>query len=377
MKPKIEHLYIHVPFCDGKCLYCGFYSELYTHESAASYLSALENELRLSNTLFDIRPSTIYFGGGTPAILETDQLAGLLEIVWNHIPLSDVREWSIEATPGTLSIERAVLLQKKKINRISIGVQSFNNTVLKSIGRRHTADAVGKTMDVARVGGINNIGLDLIACLPGVDETTWESDIHKAISLKPRHISVYALSVEKNSLLGKLPAGKCPPLPDDNQLVTALDIADEFLREANYVRYETSNYSLKGSECLHNLSCWRGEDYLGLGPVAASRVGLKRWTNTPDLKSYSGAVNNGAPAPCDEETLTPLTDVTERLMFSFRLTEGVDLEKFRKVADAPIEQWEATLCRLSNEGLTEKRDLRWFLTKQGRHYADHVARELV
>lgn len=377
MKTRIEHLYVHVPFCDGKCVYCGFYSELYAPSAADSYLAALDKELSAAGGKYDLRPSTIYFGGGTPAVLDTPQLSSLLDIIWRHVALGELKEWTIEINPGMLTIERAGLLQKKRVNRISMGAQTFDNNVLKAVGRRHTADAIAKTVDIARIAGIDNIGLDLIACLPGVGREIWENDVRRAIELKPRHISVYALSLEQTSMLARLGESGEYTLPDDDRLVEAVDLAAELLEESGYIRYETSNYARPGAECLHNLSCWRGEDYLGVGPSASSRFGLVRMTNKPDTAAYAAELGSGKPPPHDEETLVPLTDATERMMFGFRFAEGVDLEKFRPAADAVIGKWEEQLDRMAREGMTEKRGTRWYLTKKGRHFADHVARELI
>ena len=372
-----QHLYIHVPFCDGKCAYCAFYSERYAWERANRYLDALDTEASIRFNETEAAPETIYVGGGTPSILNAAQLAPVRRIVTERPALRDRREWTVEANPGTLSPEKLRVLRDAGVNRISLGVQSFDDALLHRIGRRPSAAAVGETVPAIRNAGIANIGLDLIAALPGADDANWLATLQKAVEIGPQHISAYALTVEQGSRLAALAETGRLISPTADAQLRALDQAEQALTAAGYVRYEISNYAKPGFEAKHNLSCWRGEDYLGLGPAASSRVGLKRWTNQPSIEQYVEALAAGHLPPRDEETVSPDTDAAERLVFAFRLAEGVDLETYAAIPGSRPDQWMKTLERLATDGLTEARHGRWHLTPRGCDLADFVAAELL
>ena len=373
----IKHIYVHIPFCDGKCSYCGFYSDIKTDSNAADYLFCLEKEMGIIFGDVPQRdPETIYFGGGTPSILNVSQLAALLEIVHRSVSNRKTKEWTIEANPGTLPPEKIRILKDAGVNRVSIGVQSFDDNILKQIGRRHSSADVFATIDLLRNNGIYNIGIDLIASLPNVDKTMWRLTLEKTIALRPEHVSVYALTLEHGTALERLvAAGNVSTSGDDSQL-KALRFAEQLLNTAGYERYETSNYALPGYACRHNLAYWRGSDYLGFGPGACSRAALERWTNKADTKTYCEALNRHTTPPREKELLTAQEDSIERLMFGFRLAEGVDLGEFDASPEL-VSKWKAALERMAYDGLVEHRDGRWFTTMRGRDIADHIAEEML
>lgn len=383
----MHHLYIHVPFCDGKCLYCGFFSELYFHEAADKYLDCLAVEMDLYLAGKPVpSPITIYIGGGTPTVLSAKQLDRLINIVRSRVDISALREWTIESNPGTLSGEKAACLAEHSVNRLSIGAQSFCDSTLQQMLRRHKASDISDCFTTARSAGFDNIGLDLIAGFPDVSDDEWRNSIRSIIDLNPKHISVYALSSEENSGLARLHAEGKISIPDDDAQIRAIDIAQTMLTPAGFGQYETSNYAQPGFECLHNLSCWRGLDYIGFGPSASSRAGLKRWTNINSVNGYIEALSSGVNLERSEETLSEADDITERLMFNFRLAEGVDLQRFiLMLAQTPTDSgtdqlakhWESALNRMGSEGLVLARDGRWFLTERGKSFADYVASELI
>ncbi|MDI6774273.1 MAG: radical SAM family heme chaperone HemW [Verrucomicrobiota bacterium] len=373
-----EHLYVHVPFCDGKCVYCAFYSEAYTADRAEGYLNALSREFDLylaSNPR--PAPRTVYLGGGTSSILETSQLDRLCRIVSERISRANLKEWTLEANPGTLPEAKLRVLLQHGVNRISIGAQSFDDDVLDRIGRRHAAAAIELTVLAARAAGIGNIGLDLIACLPGIRDDTWAATLEKAVRLEPSHISIYALTVEKGTPMSRLVRSGDVIVPDDDLQVQTLDLAEKLLGQAGYERYEISNYARPGCRCAHNVACWDGKDYLGLGPAASSRSGLRRWTNKPNLDRYVRALDVGEELPREEDTLSADTDATERLIFRFRLADTVDLSEFGGTSAQLLNHWERTLGELEKNGLVRGGDGRWALTRQGRNFADFVAYELI
>jgi len=384
---NIEGLYVHVPFCDGKCHYCAFYSVSYSRDLGEAWLAAVEKELAQALDRYGALPLTsIFMGGGTPTVLPCDQLERLLIIVKSSIKGSGLRvlEWTSEANPGSLSIDKLTLMKAFGVNRISLGVQAMEDQVLRQLGRRHSVADIHAAVNAIKSSGITNWGLDLIACVPGVSEDAWRKTLDAALRLEPRHISVYALTREEGTRLNSdYESGMVRLLDDDNQL-RMLEVAESTLGAAGFGRYEISNYARSGFECRHNVSCWRGGNYLGLGCAASSRVGNQRWTNVADLNAYTAAVLSSDQASIrwrDTEALAPVTDAVERLVFGLRLAEGVDLEEILDVTgltgSVQADAWRATLARLARERLVENRAGRWTLTVGGQAMADHVAVELM
>lgn len=395
--PLIDGLYVHVPFCDGKCHYCAFYSVPYTRELGQAWLAAIAKERDQALDRYGVLPLTsIFMGGGTPTMLPLDQMEQLLTILRNSctwdapIPLHEAPprdssskgrrsgdvEWTSEANPGSLTPEKLTLMKSFGVNRISLGVQALSDPVLRQLGRRHSVVDIDVAVNAIQSAGITNWGLDLIACIPGVSESAWQKTLETAVNMGPKHISVYALTREEGTRLNQDCESGATALMDDDEQLRMLDVAEATLGAAGFGRYEISNYARPGYECRHNLSCWRGGNYLGLGCAAASRVGDQRWTHGADIRDYIQGTGRQ-----DQETLTPITDAVERLVFGMRLLEGVDLEAIlmttgvAETAQADI--WRRTLDRLGHEHLVEHDAGRWRLTARGRALADHVAVELM
>jgi oxygen-independent coproporphyrinogen-3 oxidase len=374
-----QHVYIHVPFCSGKCLYCGFYSVRWEKETANRWIEALRHEIE--KTLPGrATPRTIYMGGGTPSLLDEAQCAALCGHIRTLFDLRDLEEWTWEANPGTLSPEKLRVLREAGATRLSLGAQSFDDRILTFLGRRHSAADIRQSVAMARGNGFGQISLDLIAGVPGVDGRAWDAALQAALELEPDHLSVYALSVEEGSQLkARLDAGALA-LPDDEAAEEAILQAEAALARAGFARYEISNYALPGHECRHNLAFWRGGDFLGFGPAAASRAGRHRWANAANLDGYCAAAEQGLPPPREQELLAPAQDSGERFVFAFRLLEGVAMDDFcrrHRVPAAQRRQWEAQLERRAAQGLAERQGARWRLTPQGRAMADALAGELL
>jgi len=409
---NVKGLYVHIPFCDGKCFYCAFYSLPYKNGLAQRYLRALAIEFKKYPPLI---PETIFFGGGTPSLLSIPELEILCNLIKKNISTDALKEWTVECNPRSLTAEKLALFKKAGVNRISLGAQSFDDSALKWLGRRHNAADIYEAARMIKSAGFDNFGIDLIACIPGFKSNDWRKTLDSAIALKPKHISVYALTREEGSQLAQaveekhdmpLAAENCSrprPTPSvsrrtakaglrpvfsgvndpgynsashhqinlltEDEEIETLDIACDLLAKANYHRYEISNYSQPGFECLHNLSCWRGEEYIGLGPAAASHVGLKRWANLPDLEKYLDAIENGKEPPCTMDVLTEDLKKTERIVFGLRMSEGI--------SEATGKICEKTLVVLDEQGLVLNADGRWRLTERGFHLADYVGRELL
>lgn len=378
-----SHLYIHVPFCDGKCHYCGFFSVVAAPSVIELYntLPAREYDCRLTRLpeLGKVPLRTLYMGGGTPAMLGNDGLKRLADALSKRLPFDTLEEWTVEVTPTSASAALFATLATIGVNRISIGVQSFDDTILWRIGRRHDAQAAITAVKRAQDAGFVNTGIDLIAGLPGVTPTLWSETLERAISLSLTHLSVYALIVESGTPLARQVEDGLE-LPGDDDQLAALAQAETALGEAGFARYEISNYALPGFECRHNLAVWRGHDFLGLGPSAASRVGRMRWTNSEDLEEYIHAVKHDAPPPADSTALDAVEDAEERVIFALRLSEGIDLaaeaSRFPALA-GKVGVWEQRLADLVVHGITERVGDRWRLTARGREVCDAVLRELV
>jgi len=408
---KIDGLYVHVPFCDGKCHYCAFYSVPYNRELAAAWLAAIEKEHDQALERYGALPLTsIFMGGGTPTMLPLDLMEQLLTLLRSSgkvvgcqvaellsespkpslsislttqqldnlttIPAPAGIEWTSEANPGSLTNDKLSLMKSFGVNRISLGAQAMNDPVLRQLGRRHSVADIYAAVDAIHASGITNWGMDLIACIPGVTEAAWRQTLEAAVSMGPKHLSIYALTREEGTRLHQDCEAGTTSLQDDDEQLRMLDVAEATLDAAGFGRYEISNYARPGYECRHNLSCWRGGNYLGLGCAAASRVGDQRWTNGADLAAYiKGECRQ------DRETLTPITDAVERLVFGLRLRDGIDLNKILMVTDtAQTEQaavWRRTFDRLEREHFMEQQATRWRLTTKGLALADHVAVELI
>lgn len=378
-----EHLYIHVPFCDGKCHYCGFYSVMVSPQLTSLFRTLPAQELA---RLLSDHPQaaagplrTVYFGGGTPALLGDDGLKALKESLSALLPFDAIEEWTVELNPASVSPSLFRTLQTLGVNRISIGVQSFSDSTLARVGRRHTAAAALRAVRLAQDAGFDNTGIDLIAGLPGVSSAEWRETLDRAASLGLKHLSVYALSLEPGSRLAQqVEAGLS--LPDEQEQLDALSQAENLLAQAGFARYEISNYALPGYACRHNLGVWRGNDYIGLGPAAASRLGLRRWTNSEDLADYMGALKENRSPPRKDEMLTEADDAVERAVYALRLSEGLDpllaAERFPALREL-IDRWDERLARLASQGVTEQDGRSWRLTARGREVCDAAIRELL
>ncbi|MDD5676375.1 MAG: radical SAM family heme chaperone HemW [Kiritimatiellae bacterium] len=363
---NITGLYVHVPFCDGKCAYCAFYSVRYEKALADRYLAGLALEL---DKFKPLAPETIYIGGGTPSVLSARQLAALCRLLRDRVSTRRLIEWSVEINPGSVDAAKAAVLAEAGVNRVSLGAQSFDDRILKALGRRHAAAYTVKAAAILRAAGIENIGLDLIACVPGCTRALWRKTLRQALALAPKHVSVYALTSEEGTRLNRaIGQGQTALLSEEAQLAM-LDLAEAELTRAGFERYEISNYARSGFECRHNVACWRGEEYIGLGPAAASHVALKRWTNRPCVSAYLAAIEANHNLPRDVEELTRALKRQEQVIFGLRMAEGI--------AGDIASGYTHALERLRTDGLVDLRAGRWQLTARGRNLADYVAVELM
>lgn len=317
-KNKVNSLYIHIPFCESICDYCDFTKLQYFRIFAAKYLDRLQEQLLKEVTIKNLK--TIYIGGGTPTSLEDDLFLKLLQIVEPFT--NEVKEYTIECNPESLSLNKIKMMKKYGVNRVSIGVESTNDNILRSINRHHKFIDVIEAVDNLREEGIENINLDLILGLPNVTESMLEKDIKNILSLKPNHISCYSLTVHEHTVFY---LNEILP-PSDEFAYEAYKMVDSLLKEAGYEHYEVSNWSKPGYRSEHNLTYWRNQEYYGIGLGASGYVDGIRYKNTTNLNRYLDRVNE------KEFEKVDLKDLEEyQIMLNLRTLEGLDLEEFKKI----------------------------------------------
>ena len=360
-------LYIHIPFCVRKCHYCGFYSTTYTKPQADEYIASLRLEAASYQRAFVGRTfDSVYMGGGTPTALSSEQLKKLIVTVHEHFQISRDAECTVEANPNTVSGSQLMLLREGGVNRLSLGVQSFNNDVLKTLGRLHTAEEAADAFMLARSSGFTNIGIDLIYGVPGQTAAQWNETLDKTIMLKPEHVSAYSLSIDEGSrFMSEAEAGRFS-LPGDEQGVTMYERAVNDLGRAGYNRYEISNFSLPGFTCRHNMNYWERGEYLGLGPGAWSFISGRRYHAIADVREYSLRLKAGLSIIRDEEVANFRQAANETVMLGLRMAEGVDLARFERDFGADTSrQLEENATPLQQAGLLEKTRGRIRLTGRG------------
>lgn len=358
----IEHLYIHIPFCPNICPYCAFYKESAGRERVETFLDALLKDA--GSWASRLRPKTIFFGGGTPSALSVPQFEKLLGGLRDRLDLSAVEEWTIEMNPATVAADKAALLREAGINRVSMGVQSWDDAVLKSLGRTHDSDKAEESFHLLREAGFSNLSIDLIFGVPGQSVDSWRDSLERSLRLAPEHLSAYGLTYEEDTeFFQKLGRGEMTP----NEGIEAdqFELTAEVLGNVGYLQYEVSNYSLPGRQSLHNSAYWAGNDYLGLGPSAFSTVGTRRWRTIRETGIYSETTLSGKTAVDFEETVDPSLKARERAAFGMRTLRGLPLSE-----SAP---WEGELRDLRVKGLVTLTEERWILTPRGRLLADTVA----
>lgn len=316
-------LYIHIPFCQNRCNYCGFCSSVFRQDLALALVQALSKQIKALEEDFE----TIYLGGGTPTVLGLDLLRRLFRSL-KKISAS-VKEFTIEANPENLDQDRLKLFFDSGVNRISIGCQSFNSQKLRFLGRTHSAYQAKQAVFRAKKNGFDNISLDLIFGLPAEPLRVWEQDYFQAVMLPVRHLSIYMLSYEEGTrLFNKLKRKELIPLPD-KELTLMYKQAIGYLSRQGFKHYEISNLAQRGFSCLHNFKCWENKPYLGLGPSAVSFDGKKRQKNINSVLGYIKAVENNRAYWRSAQEFSNLQRAKETAALKIRTIEGIDLEWFK------------------------------------------------
>ena len=389
----IPGLYLHIPFCAHKCHYCDFYSIVERAEPRhEAFTDALIRELTARAAAHRLAPRTIFVGGGTPTLLDVAHWSRLLGAMGELHLLADVEEFTVEANPETLTAELAGTLAAGGVNRLSMGAQSFQPHLLKTLERWHEPASVGRAMGTARAAGIDNINLDLIFAIPGQSMAELDADLDAALALAPTHLSCYSLIFEPHTPLTKrMQLGLIQPTDEDLERAMYERVIER-LDDAGFEQYEVSNWAAGGEarrheaaearsgdyRCAHNLLYWRNEDWIGVGPSAASHVRGRRWKNKPHLAAYIA----GAPEPplSEDETLDASGRVGEQLMLALRTREGVTLDWLAAnlpATDPRQADRRATIDEMLELNMLERTATHLRLTRRGLFLADAIVAKLL
>jgi oxygen-independent coproporphyrinogen-3 oxidase len=368
-------LYLHVPFCARSCDFCHFYQEAPRRAELERYLLAMEEslgQLRLPREV-----DTVFWGGGTPGLLPSEDLRrlGLAVVRANGGCLP--REWTVEMAPSTVKADRLETLLEMGVTRFSMGVQTFDAKLLESLGRIHTRSQVDGAIQLFQDFRIENFNLDLIFAIPGQRVEAWERDLQEAVAAGPAHISTYCLTFEEDTALWlRLKRGQVEKTDADEEALF-FTRTRTLLEDAGYAQYEVSNYCRPGRACLHNLNTWRMEEWIGVGPSAASQFAGRRWTEPHSLEEWQGRVNGSGKPALDEVILTPTLLQQDCLIFGLRMNAGVDVAEIQRRHGALPASTRQFLERLVEEGLAVRQATLFRLTEAGRLLADRIGEEIL
>lgn len=364
-------LYIHIPFCYKKCSYCDFVSFGGRSEFLPSYLHALKNEA-LNFKGENIK--TVFIGGGTPSLMSTEQIEDICSFIHNNFNVSADAEFTMEANPQSLTLEKLKACKNGGVNRISLGAQSLSDDVLTTIGRSHTLNELEYAIENIKNSGFNNFNLDLIFALPGQNLEMWRKTILKAVDYDPTHISCYSLILDPQTPMGAAFARGELSVPDEETERQMYKAINEILSSNDIYQYEISNYAKKGFECKHNINYWQANEYIGLGCAAHSYYKGTRYRNTTNLKTYI----SGRDIIRDKENLT-LTDMQEEfLMLGLRMNRGISISEYNNKFSCDFKnKFNKTITKLNKAQLIDIKEGRLFLTEKGLDLCDSVVLEFV
>ncbi len=370
--PQDIALYIHVPFCRHKCNYCSFVSYEHREADIPAYLRALAAELRLHANGKQLR--SIYFGGGTPSLLSPVQIGDILINIQRLYPVKETAEITIEANPGTVSLEYLSAIRGVGINRLSLGIQSFNDAELVLMGRIHTGGEAWEAVRLARQAGLDNLNLDLIYGLPGQSLPDWQYTLDAAAAVGAEHLSIYGLSLEPETPLWRAIQEEQLPAIDPDLSADQYELTEEVLATHGYEHYEISNWARPGYECRHNLTYWQNQPYLGMGVAAHSFIKGHRLANTGNLDKYIAAFpNNQAEARAMDEEISPQLELAETAIMGLRLCDGLSLDGIHiRFGVDLLEYYQQPVAEMVKAGLLERIGRQLRLTQRGRLLSNEV-----
>ena len=368
-------LYIHIPFCKQKCFYCDFPSYASIDYLREDYVEALCKEIEEKASKYIIK--SIFIGGGTPSYLETKEIIKLLNSI-NKLNLKEDMEFSMECNPGALEEEKLKAMLKGGVNRISMGLQAVQNSLLEDIGRIHSFKQFEENFNMARKVGFKNINVDLMFGLPNQKVDEWKESLEVIARLNPEHISAYSLIVEEGTPFYRLWENNKLILPEEDDERTMYDITKEILEGYGYRQYEISNYAKEGFECFHNKVYWKCEEYLGVGSASTSFIDGKRIKNIENVKEYIDRISIDKDVT-EEITINTLEDSMEEFVFmGLRLINGISLEKFRKRFGVNIESiYKDVIDKNINKKLLVIENDRLRLTKKGVELSNSVMSDFI
>lgn len=374
-----EAVYIHIPFCTNKCFYCDFNSYVLKDQPVMDYLRALDREMEM--TVKHTPPGvikTIFVGGGTPTVLKPDEMAYFLKSVRTHFPQWDENiEFSMEANPGTTDKDKLAVMKEGGVNRVSFGVQAFQNELLSGIGRIHNVDDVYRSLENARSVGLHNLSVDLMFGLPNQTVDMLRESVSKALELNLPHYSIYSLKVEENTLFHTLFNKNKLPLPSEEDELEMYLLLMSTMEAAGYGQYEISNFAKPGMESRHNITYWRNEDYYGLGAGAHGYVKRQRHMNIKGVNPYIEASHSGLPR-LDTFPISEQEAMEDFMMVGLRMREGVSDQAFRAQFGKSLQDiFAGSLKKMLAAGLIEQDGDAYRLSKQGILFGNDVFGEFV
>ncbi|MHB1686941.1 MAG: radical SAM family heme chaperone HemW [Ignavibacteriaceae bacterium] len=323
-------LYVHIPFCDHKCIYCDFYS-IITSDNIPSFLNSIKNEIKFYSAKYSEGRifTSIFFGGGTPSLMQPKYIGEIISSLKNNFTVSNDAEITMETNPGTVDKKKLESFYKVGINRISIGIQSFHEDELKFLTRIHNRETAVQTVYDANKVGFENINIDLIFNLPKQTKGKWKQNLETAVNLPLKHISAYSLILERGTILNKMVLDGKVILQDDDYDAELYEMTIDFLTSSGFAQYEVSNFTRPGFECRHNNAYWRYKEYLSFGPSAHSFVEDKRWWNFSSLKQYIVKIEKNNLAQANFEIISDEQKFNEYVMLALR-SKGIEIKDFQR-----------------------------------------------
>jgi len=373
--------YIHIPFCDHKCIYCDFYS-IITTDNIQSFLKALKKEIKHYAEKYSEEREfiSIFFGGGTPSLMEAEYISDIIGDIKSNFTVLSNAEITLETNPGTVSLEKLKLFKQEGVNRISIGIQSFDDDDLRFLTRIHNSNTAIRTVNDAANAGFENISLDLIFNLPGQTKSKWLKNLEQAIQLPVKHISAYSLILERGTILNKMVLDGKVKIADEDYDAELYQDTIEFLTSNGFYQYEVSNFAKPGFECVHNNAYWHYIDYIGFGTSAHSFIDGKRWWNFSSLKMYNDKVEKAGNAVAGSEVINGESAINEFVMLELR-SSGLKLKNFEVRFGNEIKEWLKKKYPyfelLKNQNFVSIDDNSIKLTAKGYAICDEILKELL
>ena len=368
-------LYIHIPFCKQKCFYCDFPSYAGKEKFKAEYIEALVKEIEKRCKDYIIK--TIFIGGGTPSYLEVNEIEKLLKAI-NKLNLHKDIEFSMECNPGVLFREKLEAMKAGGVNRISFGLQTTKNNLLKEVGRIHSYEEFLENFNLAKEVGFNNINVDIMYGLPNQKIEDWKETLETICKIQPTHISAYSLIIEEGTVFYDLYQKDLLKLPTEDMEREMDKLTKEVLKENGYHQYEISNYSLGRKECEHNKVYWKLKDYIGVGTSSSSYIGGVRIKNIDDIEEYIKRINKDEEV-CEEEYINSIEDDMEEFIFmGLRMNEGINTKEFEERFNKSLESiYIKVLEKNIENGLLEIKNERMYLTSKGMEFSNQVMAEFI